>query len=114
MALHIGKEIEQKYKESGIKLSEFAKRISTTTRNVYDIFERSEIKTDQLERISKVLNFNFFTLYQGSTNLVEEPEARYYTSKSRNSVSILVELDGKDATLHQLIDRLTAINKTLA
>jgi hypothetical protein len=111
MALHIGREIEIRYKESGLKLSEFAKRLNTSSRNVYDIFERSEIKTDQLERISKILNFNFFSLYQD--NGVQEANVPYTRKEKNNSISIVVELDGQDSTLNQLVHKLTAINKTL-
>lgn len=112
MALHIGREIEIRYKESGLKLSEFAKRLNTSSRNVYDIFERSEIKTDQLERISKILNFNFFSLYQDTG--VQETNVAYTRKEKNNSISIVVELDGQDSTLTQLVHRLTAINKTLS
>jgi len=112
MALHIGKEIERKYQESGIKLSEFAKRLNTSPRNIYDIFERSEIKTDQLVKICKVLNFNFFYLYQSSIN-INEPDAGYSTKQKNSTVAIIVELDGQENTLNQTIQRLTTINKAL-
>jgi len=112
MALHIGREIETRYKESGLKLSEFAKRLNTSSRNVYDIFERSEIKTDQLERISKILNFNFFSLFQDSG--VQEPTLPYTNRKEKsNTISIVVELDGQESTLNQWFQRLAAINKTV-
>jgi len=106
MSFHIGKQIEIKYKESGMKLSEFAKRLSTSPRNIYDIFERSEIKTDQLQKICEVLNFNFFALYKP---VVEEPESLY----ARRNLSVMVQLDGDEATLNEWIRQLTALNKAL-
>lgn len=112
MGLHIGREIERKYKESGIKLSEFAKRLNTSPRNIYDIFERSEIKTDQLQKISEVLNFNFFSLFQPSRAL-QEPELQYFQKKANKTIPVVVELDGNETTLNIWIQRLTAINKTL-
>ncbi len=63
MELHIGKEIEKRFLESGIKPGEFARRINTGQRNIYAIFRRKDINTDLLFRIGKALNFNFFTLY---------------------------------------------------
>jgi hypothetical protein len=110
MGLHIGREIEGKYKESGIKLSEFAKRLNTSPRNIYDIFERSEIKTDQLKKIGEVLNFNFFLLYNPSPSLTKEPELPYSSTKK---VSVVVELDGTESTLNQWVQRLSAINKAM-
>lgn len=117
MRLHIGKEIEVRYKESGIKLSEFAKRLNTSPRNVYAIFDRPDIKTDLLQKISEVLNFNFFTLYNSDkTVMVNEPLAFYGTPKTKTGegVTILVSLDGQENTLNQLVKKLTAINKSLA
>lgn len=107
MGTHIGHAIERKYKESGMKLSEFARRLNTSPRNIYDIFDREEIKTDQLQRISEVLNYNFFSLFQ----TVEEAALRYSTPKQ--VVCINVELDGQEDTLNQWIERLTAINKVI-
>ena len=110
MGLHIGREIEEKYKESGIKLSEFAKRLNTSPRNIYDIFERSDIKTDQLKKIGEVLNYNFFLLYNPSVSLTKEPEIPY---PATNKVSVVVELDGTETTLNQWVHRLGAINKAM-
>jgi len=95
-----------------MKLSEFAKRINTSSRNVYSIFERAEIKTDQLLKISEVLNYDFFSLYtllKGT--LVSEPHESY--AKTKNKVSIVLELDGEQATLEQHIKKITAINQLL-
>src|SRR5688572_32235338 len=113
MRLHIGKEIEHRYKESGIKLSEFARRLNTSPRNVYAIFDRNDIKTDLLQKISEVLNFNFFTLYQTATR-VNEPFIEYGSQKPKaETISVIVVLDGEEATLNQWIKKLTAINKTI-
>jgi hypothetical protein len=112
MQLHIGKEIEKIYQNSGMKLSEFAKRINTSSRNVYSIFERPEIKTDQLAKISEVLRFNFFSLYMASKNShAAEPHETYASAK--NKITVTLELDGKQATLQEHIRKITAINELL-
>jgi hypothetical protein len=110
MELHIGKEIEKIYHKSGLKLSEFAKRINTSPRNVYSIFERPEIKTDQLMKISKVLRHDFFLLYTQQPG-AEEPPLEYLPP--RNRVTVMVELDGLQSTLDLYIKKLKAINETL-
>lgn len=94
-----------------MKLTEFAKRLNTSPRNIYDIFERSEIKTDQLKRICEVLKFNFFALYEVQD--VEEPTEAYLRARKK-CVAIVVELDGDDSTLTAWISRLTIINKAMA
>ena len=60
----IGKEIKRVHKERGMTISEFAKRINTHRRNDYDIFERKSIDTSLLLKISKILSYDFFTLYK--------------------------------------------------
>ncbi|MFH0866127.1 MAG: helix-turn-helix domain-containing protein [Bacteroidota bacterium] len=60
----IGKEIKRVLKERGMTISEFAKRINTHRRNVYDIFERKSIDTSLLQEIGKILSYDFFTLYK--------------------------------------------------
>jgi hypothetical protein len=110
MELHIGKEIEKIYHKSGLKLSEFAKRINTSPRNVYSIFERPEIKTDQLLKISKVLSHDFFLLYMQRPD-AEEPPLEYL--QPRNKVTVIVELDGLQSTFDQSVKKLKAINDTL-
>ena len=112
MHVHIGKEIEEKYQKSGMKLSEFAKRINTSSRNVYSIFTRAEIKTDQLIKICEVLEFDFFALYASSIkSSVAEPSESY--SKTKQKVFITIELDGHQSTLDQHIKKITAINQAL-
>ncbi|MCW5910150.1 MAG: helix-turn-helix transcriptional regulator [Cyclobacteriaceae bacterium] len=110
MEVHIGREIERKYQASGMKLSEFAKRINTSSRNVYSIFARKEIKTDQLIKICEVLNFDFFSLYISGPTGVQEPRQVY---SKKNKVMVTVELDGNPDSLELHIKRLTAINELL-
>lgn len=110
MGIHIGKEIERVYTNSGMKFSEFAKRINTSTRNVYSIFARPEIKTDQLLQISTVLDYDFFDLYRVKTGKSEEPEGDYLRGKN---VTLIIELDGVQATLDLQIKKLRAINQTI-
>jgi len=116
MRLHIGKEIELRYKESGIKLSEFARRLNTSPRNVYAIFERTDIKTDLLQKISEVLNFNFFTLYSSDRQIhLQEPITFYGPQKGKpENITLIISLDGQESTLNQLVKKLAAINKSLA
>jgi hypothetical protein len=110
MHVHIGKEIEEKYQKSGMKLSEFARRINTSSRNVYSIFTRAEIKTDQLIKICEVLEFDFFSLYASTKATVAEPSEAYGV---RQKVLITIELDGSQATLSRHIRKITAINQAL-
>ncbi len=108
MEVHIGKEIERKYHKSGLKLAEFAKRLDTSTRNVYSIFNRADINSAQLKKISEILQFDFFKLYQN--NLLKEMHEQ---EKPRKIISITVELDGLESTLDYWFDVLRKVNAVI-
>lgn len=74
--LHIGQLIKAVLDKSGMSVTEFAKRISCTRPNVYDIFERSDIGVEQLIEISKVLEHNFFDDIQCGSGLESQLQVR--------------------------------------
>lgn len=114
MEVHIGKEIAKRYQDSGLKLSEFAKRINTGPRNVYALFDRKDISTDRLRKISQVLNFNFFQLYEKTLpTQVKEPKVPYMASVIEKKILVLVELDGEPVSLDKTMKKLTAINEAI-
>ncbi len=112
MNMHIGQEIDKKFQESGMKLAEFAKRVGTSTRNIYSIMNRSDINSELLRKISEVLKYDFFALYQDSlsSNVVSEPEMKY---TMRKKVSLIVELDGQSETLENWFDIMKKLNKAI-
>lgn len=59
--IHIGSLIEQKVKEQGIRITDFAKSIHCNRSNVYSIFRRKSIDIDQLLLISKTLEYDFIS-----------------------------------------------------
>lgn len=91
MTVHIGKEIEKIFQESGLKIGHFADRINTGERNVYSIFNRKDISADMLAKISRVLDFDFFKLYQDQLDgLLKEPEVPYRRAIDEISLTITV------------------------
>lgn len=63
MSIHIGKEIQDELCRQGRGVTWFARRLCCDRTNVYNIFKREGIDTILLQRISVVLNRNFFALY---------------------------------------------------
>jgi hypothetical protein len=61
--IQIGSLIKGKFLESGLTIEQFADIISCKRDNIYDIFRRERIDTEQLLKISKALNFDFFRIY---------------------------------------------------
>lgn len=58
--MNIGSKIEEVLKTRNIGVTDFAKRLNTSRSNIYSIFRRSSIDTNQLLAISEVLDYNFF------------------------------------------------------
>lgn len=63
MKIHIGREIKAELHRQERGASWLAEKLHCDRTNVYNIFERQGIDTRLLERISIILNRNFFALY---------------------------------------------------
>lgn len=64
----IGRIIKHILKEKGCTVVWFAERLKCSRTNVYKIFEKRSINTDELMRISLILNYDFFRLYSEELN----------------------------------------------
>lgn len=84
MEVHIGSEIAKIQKARGIQNEEFARKINTSVRNLNNIKIKDDLTVSQLFRISEVLNFNFFELFEPV--VVEpgfkEPAGKYKISRN--------------------------------
>ncbi len=106
--VHVGKIIEQKFKESGLTKKAFADKINLSQRHLYTIFSKNSVDTGLLMRISEVLNYDFFIHFTKSKSIapnesnIEEAEIQLVIRITRNisRVSILEQIDKK---LKQLI-----------
>ena len=72
VAVHIGKEIKAELRRQERGVSWLAEKLHCDRTNVYDIFKREGIDTRLLERISIILNRNFFALYYQDDSNAEE------------------------------------------
>lgn len=104
MVIHIGKKIKEEVSKQRMSVSAFAKKISRSRNVVYDIFDRESVDTDLLNKIGKVLNCDFFSLYsaqkeysqEGVKNFgVKEPESGY----SKKGLEDLVSLQQQNQAL---------------
>ena len=66
--VQIGKLIKEQFLKSKLSIDEFAGLIGCNKDNVYDIFRREHINTDQLLKISRILNLDFFKVYSELIN----------------------------------------------
>ena len=66
---HLGRLMRKVLDDKGLKVTWLAKEINVDRSVCYDIFKRRLVDIEQLERISKALNYNFFddlAKYEGS------------------------------------------------
>jgi len=98
MMVHIGSKIKEMQQAGGLSVTVFAKKISTSRRNVYMIFERSSIDTDLLARISRVLHHDFFRYYTTAGASAERPAPEEDDRFTR--------LEKEIAALKEAVDRL--------
>ena len=61
--IHIGRMIKYELERQGKTVVWLARKLSCHRTNIYRIFDRPFIETDQLLRISLILNHDFFAEY---------------------------------------------------
>lgn len=125
MELHIGQLIKEQLERSGMKKTEFARRINRTSQNVYAIFERTSIDSALLASISEILNYNFFDVLavelnnkRGIRQELKKMPAEYTT---HNSFTLALEQCEQKTKFSELqigqlkkeIEYLKEINKLL-
>lgn len=66
--MDIGPIIKARLKEKRITVVSFAEQLGSSRTNVYKIFNKHSIDTDDLFKISKILNVDFFKYYSEKFN----------------------------------------------
>ena len=109
--MHIGKQIEAVFLQKGLKISVFASQLGTVRDNIYKIFKREDINTNQLLNISKVLGFDFFGDYSKLTNLNNTTNIQIeYLSNENKLLKEQLELQSKHIkALEKIIDRKSVV-----
>ena len=87
----LGQIIKDEVKRQGLKGLDFAERIPCSENNIYKIYNSTSLDTSLLERISKVLNHNFFEdIINGNVDM-ENPEV-IKEFNNRRAVSQFMEI----------------------
>jgi transcriptional regulator with XRE-family HTH domain len=79
MAIHIGKRIKEELYRQNISVSDFAKKINKSRNVIYNIFERVSIDTELLNKIGKILNCDFFSLYSNQKEFQNNMVKHFHT-----------------------------------
>ncbi|MEO5643416.1 MAG: hypothetical protein ABIQ40_14800 [Bacteroidia bacterium] len=75
--MRIGEKIKERAEELRIRPTELGRMIKTSKQNIYNIFERDSIDTLLLQKLSKALEFDFFSCYSNSPYVANSPAADY-------------------------------------
>lgn len=73
--VHIGRLIRSKFEASGMTKKAFADKIGLSVRHLYTLFEKDSVDTGLLQKISDVLNYNFFQAFSNYKEPVQSDEA---------------------------------------
>lgn len=104
MKIHIGKLIEEKLNEMGMKKSEFAKRIYKQRQNVNDLLSKESIDTNDLLLVSEVLKFDFFIEYSNLLNI--NKQKTFTLNENRKEIEFLKGIiDSQKLSLDLLIKK---------
>ena len=61
--MHIGNILRERLKNDGKSVDWLARELGCHRTNVYNLFDKYSIDTQQLQRISIIMHYNFFDLY---------------------------------------------------
>ena len=82
----MGSKIKLVLEKSGMSVSEFARRISTSRENVYGIFKRQTLDTGLLLRIRSVLSHDFFTYFNADLVVAKENPRGFAPPSSKSTL----------------------------
>lgn len=109
--IHIGKRIQEVFKNSGLKGTEFASLINKDRQVIYNIFKRDTIDSGDLQVISKVLEHDFFSYYSHELPIVKEPGKVGYTKKTDLITSLGDELKAMKKRFAEMEEKYETLQK---
>ncbi|TAL62761.1 MAG: XRE family transcriptional regulator [Bacteroidetes bacterium] len=111
---HVGKKIREAVKKSGMSVTEFARKINYSRRNIYSIFEKESIDTSLLKKIGDILERDFFVDYSLNANRhshiqsqVAEPQAGYGETKIQELMKEVEYLKEINSLLKAQLEKLS-------
>lgn len=115
MAIHIGKKVREELDAQGLSVVDFAKKINRSRNVAYDIFERESIDTALLNKIAKVLNVDFFSLYSSQKEFSLDSIKHYNSGESpvgygKHAEEILLLQQQNEALMKEVVYLKKIIN----
>lgn len=102
----IGQEIKRIVKKRGMTVEELALALNVSKPNIFDIYRRESIDTGLLERLCKVLQYNFFkSFYQKYQSDEDKDVIAMYKDQVEFLKSIIKEKEEMYRILVKVIDK---------
>jgi plasmid maintenance system antidote protein VapI len=93
MIQHKGEIIEQRVRQSGMKISHVAEMLNMSRENLYDIFKRSDVDISKITQIGNVINYDFSLEFHKDYQMVaQEPSSHFQLSNIQIVKRLEVEL----------------------
>lgn len=79
--IHIGLKIKEVVEQKGISKTELSRRLNMSATNIHKIFKRDSIDSALLQKLTLILNHDFFAYYKEDMlhSSLEEPNSEYKT-----------------------------------
>jgi transcriptional regulator with XRE-family HTH domain len=118
MKVHIGKKIREVVNKSGMSVTEFARKINYSRRNIYSIFDKESVDTATLKKIGDVLGYDFFVDYSilakkqtNTQSQVADPRVGYGETKVQELMKEVEYLKEINALLKAQVEKLSGKKK---
>ena len=94
---HLGEYIKNKVKERGLTVSEFARRIHCTRRNIYQIYKKNSLDSNLINRISQALDIDLLSNFNktSSKNFVNDISTESIDKYYEKSLKRLMNIESK-------------------
>lgn len=107
--LHIGEVVRRTVEAKGLQKKWIASQIGTTDTNFSAMLTRYSLSTDQLERLGKVLNVNFFTIIAEE---IQKLNAQHGLIENPSGASIAAEPQA-EYNMKEIMDRMNEIENLI-
>jgi hypothetical protein len=109
--IHIGSRIKAVVESTGLSAIEFAKKINRSRDVAYKIFARETVDTGLLQKISLVLEHDFFSYYSHDLPIVKEPGKVGYTKKADLIASMTEDMKAMRKRMAELEEKYETLQK---
>lgn len=96
--MKIGEIVRQVFRKSGLSIEDLERELGKSERSIYQLFTSDNIKFKELQKLSRLLQYDFgkhvFSEESVTEEKLQEPASHYQTSLNR-PLRIVMEIDSR-------------------